>query len=284
MGTEKALIQQVDAIFRHARQGSIKTRERYRETGHRLAKFLGEQYRMKNLKNLQDKHVEAYVRLLQASGKSVSHMKTELSAIRWIADQIGVKRPLEDAKTFNERMGIGRRSFRGHDRTWNREELAIIDMAPERIRSVLILARDLGLRIHEAHRIDVAHAREALKTNRLEVKGKGGLIRQVPLRGEARTVLQQALKRSHPGEKLFVPSDMPTHVAIREVQDYIRHYRPPGSTVTAHGLRHGYARDRYLELRAKGLSDFEAKRRVSELLGHHRAEVTEIYLSSLRSR
>ncbi|MCL6442275.1 MAG: tyrosine-type recombinase/integrase [Alicyclobacillus sp.] len=282
MGTEKALLQQVDSIFRHSRQGSIKTRERYRETGHRLAKFLGEQFRMKNLKNLQDKHVEAYVRSLQEAGRSVAHIKTELSAIRWLADQIGVKRPLEDARAFNERMGIGKRSFRGHDRTWSEDELALIAHAPDRIRRVLTLARELGLRIHEIHRLDVASAREALRQGELRVKGKGGLVRSVPLRGMAGDVLREALSETRAGQKLFVPDEMLTHEAIRQVQDYVRAHRPEGSRVTTHGLRHAYARDRYLEFRSEGLSDIEAKRRVSELLGHHRAEVTDIYLGSLR--
>lgn len=280
--TERTLMDQVRAVFRHTRQGSIRTRERYREAGQRLAKFLGAQFQLKNLRNLRDKHLEAYVRYMQANGRTPAHIKTELSAIRWIADQVGLKRPLEDARTFNLRMNIGRRSFRGHDRTWKAEELRIINEAPDRIRSVLILARDLGLRIHEAHRIEVAHARQALVTNVLEVKGKGGLIRHVPLRGEAHEVLARAVRHVRPGEKLFVAPGVKTHEAIREVQDYIRHHRPPGSTVTAHGLRHGYARDRYLEFREAGLSDKEAKARVSELLGHHREEVTDIYLGSLR--
>ena len=280
--TEKTLLDQVNAVFRHTRQGSILTRERYQETGRRIAKFLGERFQMKNLRNLQDKHLEAYVRYMQENKRSPAHIKTELSGIRWIADQIGLKRPLEDARTFNTRMDIGRRSFRGHDRTWKAEDLRIIERAPERIQSVLILARDMGLRIHEAHRIDVAHARNALRTNLLEVKGKGGLIRNVPLRGDAREVLESAIKTVKPGEKLFVPTGMKTHEAIREVQDFIRDNRPLGSTVTAHGLRHGYARDRYLEFRKAGMGEREVKERVSELLGHHRGEVTDIYLGSLR--
>lgn len=280
--TSKTLEDQINAVFRHTRQGSIKTRERYRESGGRLARFLGERFQSKNMKNLQDKHVEAYVRFLQENNRSVSHIKTELSAIRWIADQVQIKSPLSNAKSFNLRMEIGQRSFVGHDRTWNGRELQIIYQAPDRIRDVLVLARDLGLRIHEAHRIDVAQTRNALRTGVLSVKGKGGLIRNVPLRGESHSVLQSAIERTLPGEKLFVPPDMPTHVAIRGVQDYIRSHRPEDSTASAHGLRHLYARDRYLEFRAQGLSERHAKYQVSELLGHHRAEVTHIYLASLK--
>lgn len=281
--TEKALKDQVNAVFRHCRQGSILTRERYRETGRRIAKFLGDRYQMKNLRNIRDKHVEAYVRYLQENNRSSAHIKTELAGIRWIADQIGTKHPLEDARTFNNRMEIGKRSFRGHDRTWKPKDLRIIERAPDRIRYVLLLARDLGLRIHEVHRIDVATARQALKTGTIRIRGKGGLVRYVPLRGDARIVLENTIRMVKPGEKLFVPNKTKTHEAIREVQDYIRDNRPLGSTVTAHGLRHGYARDRYLELRKSGLSDNEAKTRVSELLGHYRAEVTEIYLGSIKS-
>lgn len=172
--------------------------------------------------------------------------------------------------------------FEGHDRTWKPRELTMIEKAPTRIQSVLTLGRDLGLRIHEVHRIDTSIARRALREGVIEIKGKGGLVRRVPLRGEAKKVLEEALKVTKPGQKLFVPTNTKTHEAIRQVQSYIHSNRPPESTVTFHGLRHGYGRDMYMELCAKAeISEREALERVSELMGHHRGEVTKIYLGSL---
>lgn len=278
--TSKTLLDQVQATFRHTRAGSIKTRERYLETGRRLAKYLGEQYRVSNLRNLSDKHLEGYVRYLQSQNASVSHIKTELSAIRFIADHVGLKRPLEEARTFNQRMEIGQRHFRGNERLWKPNDLRIIEQAPARIRDVLIIARDMGLRVHEVHRIDVASARQAIKSEKLTVKGKNGRVRQVPVRGEVKEVLNRAIESTEPGHKLFVPPETGTHQAIAEVQYYIWSHRPEGSTARIHGLRHGYAQERFQEFRERGMSQRDAKLAVSELLGHSRIDVVDIYLSS----
>ena len=278
--TSKTLQDQVRATFRHTRAGSIKTRERYLETGHRVAKYLGEHYHLGNLRNLSDKHLEGYVRHLQSHNASVSHIKTELSAIRFIADQVALKRPLEDARAFNLRMEIGQRHLHGNERLWKPNDLRMIEQAPTRIRDVLIIARDMGLRVHEVHRIDVAGARQALRSGELTVKGKNGRVRQVPVRGEVSDVLSRATVSTEPGQKLFVPLEMGTHQAIAEVQHYIWSHRDEGSTARIHGLRHGYAQERYREFLARGMSERDAKLAVSELLGHSRIDVVDIYLSS----
>jgi len=278
--TYDTLKNQANAVFRGSRENSYKTRERYEETATRFAKFVGDRYHLNSWKNMQNKHLEDYAKHLQDAGRSVSHIKTELSAIRYLARHIGTKKPLMEARKHNERMEIGRRSFRGGEKLWKEHDLRMIDQAPDRIRDVLILARDLGLRVHEVHRIDTASARAAVKSDSLHVKGKGGRERDVPLRGEASRVLERVLAITDGGQKLFVTEGTLTHHAIREVQDWVYNHRDPSSHVSIHGLRHGYAQSIYKELRASGVPVHEAKLRVSELLGHSREEVTDIYLSS----
>ncbi|WP_425332865.1 integrase domain-containing protein [Bacillus aerius] len=46
---------------------------------------------------------------------------------------------------------------------------------------IIQLARELGLRVHEAVKIERAAAEKALRTGYLTVKGKGGLVRDVPV-------------------------------------------------------------------------------------------------------
>ena len=48
-----------------------------------------------------------------------------------------------------------------------------------------------------------------------------------------------------------------------------------------HGLRHSYAKEQYLVRIAQGESGQQAKREVSNLLGHNRPDVTNIYLASI---
>ena len=278
--TYKSLSDQAKAVFRGSRENSYKTRERYEETANRFAKFIGDRYHLNNWRNLQNKHLEDYVRHLQEQGRGSSHIKTELSAIRYMARHIGTRRPLMDAKKHNERMEIGNRTFRGGNKLWKESDMRMLNQAPDRIRGVLILARDAGLRIHEAHKIDAANARAAIKSGKLHVVGKGGRERDVPVRGQVKEVLERALSIAEPGQKLFVEQGVLTHVAIKEVQDWIYNHRDESSHVSAHGLRHHFAQNTYKELRALGVPVLEAKLQVSALLGHSRAEVTDIYLSS----
>lgn len=52
--------------------------------------------------------------------------------------------------------------------------------------------------------------------------------------------------------------------------------------MTFHGLRHTYAAEKYRELVANGMSELDAHFTVSRLLGHERADVTNIYLASVK--
>ena len=54
-----------------------------------------------------------------------------------------------------------------------------------------------------------------------------------------------------------------------------------GRPLTFHGLRHTYAAEKYRELTGSGRSALDAHFAVSRLLGHERADVSNIYLASL---
>ena len=51
--------------------------------------------------------------------------------------------------------------------------------------------------------------------------------------------------------------------------------------MTHHGLRHSYAARTYQELIGSGISPLNASLRVSQLLGHERPDVTNVYLASI---
>ena len=83
------LVPQVDKIFRHCNQGSIKTRYRYRDGVYHFCKFLAMAYRKQNLNNLSSKHLEGYVEQMKESGYSKSYLTTNLSTIHFFIDQKG---------------------------------------------------------------------------------------------------------------------------------------------------------------------------------------------------
>lgn len=284
------LLAQLDKLHRHNRQGSYKTRARYYEAMQRFLRFQAEVFRLERLANIAPKHIYAYVTHLQEQGKSASTIKTDLSAIRFFHDLI--QNPRYELPT-NDDLFLQRRTLGGVDRTWSdgefeRMKACALGCGREDYVSVLHLARYAGLRIHECFRIDTATAAKAVKESALTIKGKGGLIRTVPLNDILVIRLQSHLKETSRGHKLFVPDDQQTHEAIKSLQAFIWLYRPQvqdeGFTrpMTFHGLRHTYAAEKYQGFIQAGKTPYEARKAVSKLLGHSRDDVTKIYLASLK--
>ncbi len=284
------LMFQVDKLHRHNRQGSYKTRARYYEAMQRFCRFLAEVFRLERLANIAPKHIYAYVAYLQEQEKSASTIKTDLSAIRFFHDLIPNARY---ELPGNGDLLLQRRTFGNVDRTWSAGEFnrmlnAALTAGREDFVSVLYLGRFAGLRIHECFRIDTATAFKAVKEKALTIKGKGGLVRTVPLNDILVQRLQHDLKRTPRGHKLYVPDDQETHEAIKALQAFIWLHRStvqdPDSTrpMTFHGLRHTYAAEKYQGFITAGKTPYEARKAVSKLLGHGRDDVTKIYLASLK--
>ena len=287
------LLAQLDKLARHNRQGSYQTWNRYYEAMKRFCRFLAEAFHLQKLANISGKHLVAYVTYLQESGKSASTVKTDLAAIRFFHDLI------PDAKyrlPRNDELGVEleRRRFGGVDRVWSNTEFnRMIGKAMgenrDDIACALYLARFAGLRIHEVCRIDTATAEKALRDGEITIKGKGGKVRTVPIEDERVNIgLRLMLDRTERGHKLFVPDGIPTDRAINNIQLFIIRHRDAiaeenrESHLTFHGLRHSYAAEKYKALVKGGMAELDAHFAVSRLLGHERADVTNIYLVSVK--
>lgn len=284
------LVAQLDRLYRHTRQGSYKTRERYYEAMKRLCRFLAEEYGVERLANLAPKHIEAYAAKLQREGKSPATIKTDLAAIRFFHDQMPNPRyELPD----NRALSLERRSLGKEDRTWSEAEfqrmcaLAEVDGKEDYV-TLFHLARETGLRIHECFKIDTSMARRAVRDGAFLIIGKGGLRRTVTVSGEVRELLRRQLARTEQGQKLFVEPDQKTHTAIHTLQAYIwlnrERVRDEGADkdITFHGLRHNFAAEQYLRLRQAGKSVEQAEQEVAELLGHRRRDMARLYLTAVR--
>ncbi|MBE0467688.1 MAG: integrase, partial [Candidatus Desulforudis sp.] len=192
----KTLAQQLETIHRHARQGSIGSRRRYKMAMLRFLRFVGGSFKLQKIGNVSNKHLAAYARYLQSRGCKETYIITELAAVRYYHDQIPGRYKLT---TDNAALGVGRRGRCGN-RAWTDEEFQRL-VAIARIQSrewvadVLILGREMGNRIHEAVRLYRADAERALNTGALRIKGKGGKVRLVPLTPGARDALARAKNR-----------------------------------------------------------------------------------------
>jgi len=291
-GNYQPLLDQLDRLVRHNRQGSFQTKRRYYEAMKRFCYFLADEYHLQKLANISGKHLTAYVLRMQEEGKSPSTIKTDLSAIRFFHDKIsGAKYDLPSNGELT--VKLERRSFGGVDRSWSEEEFNRMlgkALAENRYDYILALylARYAGLRIHECFRLDTAAAEDALRKNAITVKGKDGKIRTVPINEPIAIALREQLARTERGHKLLVPDDMDTDYAMYRLQQFIRDHREeiqdPDSDrpMKFHGLRHTFAAETYTKLIQQDKSPLDAKYEVSCLLGHERADVTNIYLASVK--
>lgn len=288
-GIYETLINQLNRLARHNRQGSYHTKQRYYEAMQRFCRYLADEFRLQKLANISGKHLAAYAEYMKASGKAASTIKTDLAAIRFFHDLIGDRNhPLPE----NAELHLGQRHFGEQDRTWSGEEYTRFQeecrvRGHEDYASIAALSWELGLRIHEGFRLDTAAAERALRTGELVVKGKNGKIRSVPITEDARNILIAALRKTERGHKLFVPDGVPTDTVIHNMQVFLENTREvvqdadSERPMTHHGLRHTYAARKYREFIDAGYSHYDACRQVSRLLGHERAEVTRIYLASI---
>ena len=291
-GIYQALIAQLDKTARHNRQGSFRTKERYYEAMQRFCRFLANEYHLQKLANVSGKHLVRYVEQMQMAGKAPSTIKTDLAAIRFFHDKLERTKyhlPSND----NLAVELERRRFGQADRTWTPPEfsrLLVTALSEDRYDYILAfyLARYAGLRIHECFRIDTAIAEDALRKNAITIKGKGGKVRTVPINDAITVALREQLSRTKRGHKLLVPDDMPTDDAIYRVQKFLLDHRKElqdegdDRPLTFHGLRHTYAAEKYQELVDGGMTELAAHFAVSQLLGHERPDVTDIYLASVR--
>ena len=291
-GLYLALVNQLDKLARHNRQGSYRTKERYYEAFKRFCAFLADEFHLQKLENISGKHLTSYVLWMQESGKFASTIKTDLAAIRFFHDKMS--RPKYQLPTNDElAVELERRCFGGVDRTWSNVEFNEMlgkALAEDRYDFILALylGRYAGLRIHECFRIDTATAEQALRENAITITGKGGKVHTVPINEQIAIAMRKQLNCTSRGQKLLVPGDMHTDRAINLLQLFLMKHRDEvqdadsDRPMTFHGLRHTYAAEKYQELVNSGMSTLDAHFTVSRLLGHERADVTNIYLSSIK--
>ena len=244
---------------------------------------------MQKLSNLSGKHLSAYISHMQEKGLAASTIKTDLAAIRFWHDKI------PDARyelPGNDEFQLERRSFGGVDRTWSEMEFAKLLELCRKLKHYDYLgcakmARYAGLRIHECMRLDTAVARAAIRSGVLTVKGKGRKVRGISVNKKVKITLKNTLYHTPQGQKLFVTEGKDTHIAIRELQNFISVHREEirdtdsTSPLTFHGLRHTCAAEWYKSLIQQGFSDNHARLQVSKWLGHERLDVTRIYLAGV---
>ena len=299
------LIRQIDRYKHYCHEGSYKTRERYYNSCKRFCEFLAVEFRVQKFLNVNEKHIFAYAEHMK-SYKAPSTIHTELSGIRKVYEWLGGKNNLPG----NEKLDLPKRQVGVFDKSWTPEEYsrAIVlgkSMGRDDVYYGLKIAWVYGTRIKEACALRVYQIKEAVRNEGLEIKGKGGQVRVVPIRTEEQKQMLAELmtyikKRNlQPGDYIIAEQFKGgVQKAIKRIQNWIYNHRSKfmssdralemqegkkqrNGKISFHGLRHEYAQRLVADLNNKGNSYKTARLNTSEAMGHHRITITNTYLDDL---
>ena len=307
MTGEERLIQDSRRMMKGINENGYKTRAAYVNHVEQFLKFYWRRFHGQKLANVRGDHIRAYVKEMQEKGLSPSTIKSRLSAIRFAHEKAGGKRHLPD----NKELGLEKRKVGKVDRAWTPDEVkggfaVAKNMGRMDAYNAIYIGYAFGLRIEEVCRIRKEDIEKALKYDGLTIKGKGGQVRTYPVQFELQ---KKALlyfydyARKHnllPRDYVISPQGKGgvekqinslenwmyanrDKFAMKNRKDEVRDGKKPRSeNITWHGLRHARAQIQYTTYKDEGRKD--SKRMTSETLGHHRPDITNVYLAELPQR
>jgi integrase len=252
-------------------------------------------------RNLAHRHIEFMAGRWVARGLEPGTIQLYLSYLRTFAEWIGHQGMVLSPAKYVDDPALVERSYAAvNDKSWSAHEvnpdtkIAEVSTFDSYVGCQLLMALKYNMRIKEAI-MCVPHAAEI--DGQLEIKRgtKGGRQRFVPIdTPEKRAALEAAKvlvgsKSAHLGR--------PGKSLKQNIQRFRYVMRKFGITkadlgVTAHGLRHEYANDRYQQFAGVASPvrggppierevDRTARLRLAEELGHSRENITNAYLAGI---
>ena len=212
-----------------------------------------------------------------------------MSALRWWAQKIGKENVV--ART-NTAYAIADRVYVTNISKAKDLDTEALQRVDDRfIRISLRLQAAFGLRCEESIKIIPAWADRGASLVLKDSWTKGGRPREIPIRTAEQRQLLDAAKAQAQGKSLVAPG-------YATYRAYLQHFRSQcawAGIPNFHGHRHGYAQARYEELtgwacparggpRSRELTperrevDRQARLTISRELGHHREQITAVYL------
>lgn len=288
-----SLDRSITNLLQHNKEGSFSTHANRSDHLKQIGKDLNDAgYKLKNIRNMKQKHVRALVERWKDRGLSSGTIKNRMSTLRWTAAKINNPQIVDRS---NRSYGIeDRRYVKNNVNIAKRLDSASLNnITNKNIELSLRLQESFGLRREEAMKIQ---PNMADKGDRLELKAswcKGGRERIVPIRTQEQRDLLNEVKAhvNARGDQSLIPKDL-TYAQQLKAYEY---QTEKAGIANNHGLRHQYAQDRYLELTGRecpkngGLTsremtaieraeDYSARLEISKELGHSREAITAVYL------
>jgi len=262
---------------------SLRTLEKYTDALAQAGQWAREEYGIRHLNELTPEMAQSYLEQRAASGIGQTQLDADRNAIQFVTGKDSLERVR--AESVSKQTG----------RAYTAAQVERIAQAQQPHNALATrIAHAAGLRAHELHTLrPAAEGRPSVHRTwsperftgrdgeRYLVTGKGGLVREV--------MIPKDLARELEARRIE-----PQRVTDRGVY-YTRQYdigggnawskrvsdasmRALGRSTGAHGFRHAYAQERMRELQNRGVPYNEARRLLSQELGHFRPEVVETYL------
>ena len=246
-------------------------------------------YRRLSVSGLKTKHIDALVAHWMQRELSPGTIKNRMSHMRWWASKVGKPGVIQ---RDNEAYGIVKRQY-----VTNIDRAKTLDKRLDNVRDQYVvmslkLQAAFGLRREESIKFAPNFADKGDKIVLKETWTKGGKAREIVIRNDAqRAVLDDA--HALAGRGSLIPSNK-NYVAQLRVYE---NATSKAGFSKLHGLRHGYAQQRYVELTGwkcpiqggparrslTGLmrdKDTDARQLISRELGHERLDVVAVYVGS----
>ncbi len=247
----------------------------------RVARTLHERFGLQKWDNLGQKHVLHVIETFKAEDRGRRGIEEKLSHLRWLVRKIGKANLVPRT---NAELGVepGLRHTRAGKVIPDARLTEMLQAVPdERVRTMMLLARHLGLRFKESALFRPGHDWQG---DRIWVKRgtKGGHPRYLFLHNPRQAEVLEGARRLAGGEACLIPPEYRTY---EEWRQYVyRVLRGAGvgraSDQTFHDLRRGYLCGRMKFLIAvKGMDRAHAAALVAREAGHHRLEILDWYLT-----
>lgn len=280
---------QLKQLCQHNRDGSYGTQASRAWLLSLMANQLHELgYRGMGASSLKPKHVHALVERWKSDGVSIGTIKNRMSVLRWWASKVNRRNVIRKDNTVYR---IGTRKYvTNYSKSQELDMEKLEQIKDPHIRLSLRLQAAFGLRREEAIKFQ---PRYAIQNGYIKLKSswcKGGRPRTVAITSDEQRALLDDVEALAKGGSLI-----PAHLSyIQHLRRYERITRDLGLK-KLHGLRHGYAQKRFLELTGfecparggpasreltpeqRALNE-KARALISLALGHSREQISAVYL------
>ena len=218
-----------------------------------LGRFAKEKHNIKDMNKIDIEVIKEWIYNKNTVYRTASNYLSELNKVseHFSFNKQEIKELRVELKENLEKTG------KLHETTRAYKNLDKITLKSEKTQISFLLQRDYGLRLKEATHINLDRQ---LKDNILFAQGKGGKITEKHL---DRDLVQKIEKTAQNG--IFeVKKDSYTKELKSEIEKTGQIFNG------THGIRHSFAQ--------RKLEEGYSKAEVSEMMGHNREEITDVYL------